>query len=95
MRPEEPVGHDAVLGHAVEDAVGADDRRIDGPRQDQEADHDDEGVEQQPGPAGPIMFIARPPIKLPSTPHAHVFGNEQDGQEADAHPSASGCRRKQ
>ena len=36
---EEPIGQDAVLGHAVKHAVGADDRRIDRSRQDQEADH--------------------------------------------------------
>ena len=48
MRLEEPVGHDAVLGHAVEHAVGADDRRVDRAGQDQEADDDDEGVEHQP-----------------------------------------------
>src|SRR5205823_14717456 len=39
MGLEEPIGQDAVLGHAVKHAVGADDRRIDRSRQDQEADH--------------------------------------------------------
>ena len=39
MRLEEPVGQDAVLGHAVEDAVGADDGGVDRAGQDQEADH--------------------------------------------------------
>ena len=29
VRLEEPVGHHAVFGHAVEHAVGADDRRVD------------------------------------------------------------------
>ena len=42
MRLEEPVGQHAVLGDAVEDAVGADDRRVDRAGQDQEADDDDE-----------------------------------------------------
>ena len=42
VRLEEPVGQDAVLGDAVEHAVGADDRRVDRPGEDQEADDDDE-----------------------------------------------------
>ena len=41
----EPGRHDAVLAHPVEDPVGADDRRVDGPGQHQEPHHDDEALE--------------------------------------------------
>ena len=50
VRLEEPVGQHAVLGDAVEHAVGADDRRVDGAREDQEADAHDQRVEDQPRP---------------------------------------------
>src|ERR1035441_10073995 len=43
----EPLGQDAILGHAVEHAVGADDGGVDGAGEDQSADQDDESVEQQ------------------------------------------------
>ena len=65
VRLEEPVGHDAVFGHAVQHAVGADDRRVHRAGQDQEADDHHEAVQQPAGPtSGPGMYIASPPIRL-------------------------------
>ena len=86
MRLEEPVGQDAVLGHAVEHAVGADDRRVDRPGQDQEADDDDEGVQAAASAqSGPTTFIARPPIRLSAYfAMRDVVGDDHHGQEADA-----------
>ena len=50
--------------------------------------------ELQPS-AGPIMFIARPLIRLSRVlGHAHVVGNQQHGQKADAGGEARGCRRR-
>src|SRR5882724_781021 len=45
VRDSEPVGEDAVLGDAVEDAVGADDGGVDGTGEDEESDDDDESAE--------------------------------------------------
>src|ERR1019366_3570578 len=47
VRVAEPLGEHAILGHAVEHAVGADDGGIDGAGEDQGADQDDESVEEQ------------------------------------------------
>ena len=90
VRLEEPVGHDAVLGDAVEHAVGADDGRVDRARQDQEADDDHEGVEQQlePSPGRPRSWPGRR-SGCRNILHAHVVGDHQHGQEADAAPSST------
>ena len=85
VRLEEPVGQDAILGNAVEDAVGADDGGVDGAGQDQEADDDDEAFEEQlehvgpddvPGQAADQVFR----VEL----HAHFIGNQEHGEKADA-----------
>ena len=65
MRLEEPVGQHAVLGDAVEHAVGADDGRVDGAGKDQEADDDDEAFEEQlEQTAARRRSRARPPMRL-------------------------------
>ena len=53
MRLQEPIGQDAILGDAVQDAVGADDRRVDRSRKDQGADDHDHAVQDQPRPLRP------------------------------------------
>src|SRR5206468_2532324 len=85
MRLEEPVGHDAVLGHAIEDAVGTDDGRVRRAGQDQKADDDDESVEGQAQRLGADDVHGQAADEvLRILGAAQVFGNEQDGQEADA-----------
>ncbi len=41
---EEPIGHHSVFGHAVQHAVGTDDRRINRPGKDEKSDHYHETV---------------------------------------------------
>ena len=48
VRMAEPVGQHAILGDAIEHAVGADDRGIDGPGQQQHAHQHDHTVEGEP-----------------------------------------------
>src|ERR1019366_1235385 len=47
VRVAEPLGEHTILGHAVEDAVGADDGGVDRAGEDHGADQDDESVEEQ------------------------------------------------
>ncbi len=47
MRLAEPVGENAILRNAVEDAVGADDGCVDRARQDQETHHYHKGTKHQ------------------------------------------------
>ena len=85
MRPQKPVGQHAVLGHAVEHAVGADDGRIDRPGQDEEPHQHHEGVQQQPGQrrADDVHRQAADEI-VGIVLHADFIGDQQHGQEADA-----------
>ncbi len=65
MRLEKPGGHDAVLGDAIENAVGTDDRGVDRAGKDQEADHHDERFNASlTAQFGPRTFMARPPIRF-------------------------------
>ena len=50
VRLAEPRGHHAVLSHAVQDAVGADDSGVYGAGQNQRANQNDERVEEQANP---------------------------------------------
>ena len=95
MRLEKPVGQHAVLGHAVEHAVGADDGRIDRPGQDQEADDDHEGVQQQPGQrrADHVHRQAADEV-VGVVLHADFVGDQQHGQEGDAGRQHARCRRR-
>ena len=45
VRLAKPAGKNAVLGDAVQHAVGADDGGIDGPGEHQASDHDDKTIE--------------------------------------------------
>ena len=85
VRLEEPIGQHAVLGHAVEHAVRADDRRVDRPGQDQEADHDDKSVEQDLGKIGAAHAHGQAADEIVLVlGQTQPLGNEQHGQEADA-----------
>ena len=64
MRLAEPIGENAVFRHAVEDAVGADDRGVDRAGQDQETHDYDEGAEKQLQQQWARRFMARPAIRL-------------------------------
>ena len=74
VRMAEPVGQHAVLGDAVEHAVGADDRGVDRAGQNQEADEHDEDAERQPHRQRPDHVHRQPadqvvavlPIRTPS-----------------------------
>ncbi len=72
MRLLEPGGQHAVFGHAVQHAVGADDRRILRARQNQHADQHDKAVEEQLGPFGPTRYIGDAADQVPEVirPHA-------------------------
>ena len=85
VRLEEPVGDDAVLGHAVQDAVGADDRRVDRPGENQRADDHHEGVQDEFRPGGAVDAHRQAADEVvPVLLHANVVGNQQHGQDADA-----------
>ena len=85
VRLEEPVGQHAVLGDAVEHAVGADDGGIDGARQDQEADADHEGFEHQLQPGGPEDVPGQTADEVAAIElHADFVGDQYHGQKADA-----------
>ena len=43
----EPIGEDAIFGDTVEDAIGSDNRGVDGAGEDEEPDHDDKCAEDQ------------------------------------------------
>src|SRR5260370_24737008 len=78
----EPIGEDAVFGDTVEDAIGSDDRGVDGAREDEEPDHDDKCAEDQAqderpphvhGEAGDqIVFV---------NGNADSIRNQHDGQQ--------------
>ena len=84
MRLEEPVGHHAVFGHAVEHAVGTDDRRVHRAGQDQEADDHHEAVQQQ-GQQGPRHVHGQSADEVVLVElHADFIGNQHHGQEGNA-----------
>src|SRR6185437_15156237 len=49
VRLAKPLAEDAVFGNAIEDAIGANDRGVDGASENQRADDDDEAVKDQAG----------------------------------------------
>ena len=50
----EPVAEDAVFGNAVEHAVGADDRGVDGACKDERADHNNKSMKNQADEEGAL-----------------------------------------
>ena len=56
LRVAEPGHQHAVLGHAIQHAVGADDRRVDRARKNQPAHDHHEDVERQPQGIGPAQI---------------------------------------
>src|SRR5262249_17481172 len=85
VRLEEPIGQNAILGDAVEHAVGADDSRVHRASQDQKADDDHEGLQGQldEGRTDNVPGQARDQIAAVEF-HAHFVGDDEHGQEADA-----------
>ena len=85
MRLEEPVGHHAVFGHAIQHAVGADDRRVHRAGQDQEADDHHEAVQQQAGRQRPRHVHGQSADEVVAVElHADFVGNQHHGQEGNA-----------
>ena len=86
VRLEEPVGHHAVFGHAIQHAVGADDGRIHRAGQDQEPDHHHEGVQAASRAnkrAGHVHGQSADQVVAISL-HAHFVGDQHHGQEGNA-----------
>ena len=82
---QEPLGHHAVLGHAVQHAVAADHRRIDRAGQNQKSHHDDEGVEKQPGQRRPDHVHRQSADQVVRIDlHADFVGNQPPGHKGDA-----------
>ncbi len=78
----EPIGEDSVFGDAVQDAIGSDDRGVDGAGEDEEPDHhnkcaEDQAQDERPphvhGEAGDqIVFV---------NGNADSIRNQHDGQQ--------------
>jgi hypothetical protein len=79
----EPVGKDAILGHAIEHAVGPDDGRVHRAREDEEAHDDDESAQHEPDPqrSHDVHREAADQVVAVNA-HAHVVRNDEGGEPA-------------
>src|SRR4029077_19484949 len=85
MRPLQAVGKHAVFGHAVQYAVGTDDGRIHGSRQNQEASGHDHGVEEDPQRSRSDDMHRQPPQKVVGVVfHTDFVGNDQHRQKGNS-----------
>ena len=84
MGLQEPIGQNAVLGDAVQDAVGADDRRVDRPRKDQGADDHHHAVQDQPRPLRPDHVHGQPADQVAAiSRHSYIIRDDHHGEKTD------------
>ena len=76
-------GENAVFGHAVQHAVGANDRGVLRSCQNQHADHDHEAMEQQPRPDGARQVHGDSTDEVGKVVGPHLVWNHHDRKERD------------
>ena len=72
----EPIGEHAVFRHAIQHAVGTDNRGIHGPGENQRADHHDEDVERQPHRKLPVQMHRQAADQILGEVSAHAIRND-------------------
>ena len=81
VRLAEPRHQNAVLRHAVQHAVGADDGGIHGSRQDQKPDHHHKDMEHQPQDVRPAQIHRQPADQVGDVLPADVIGDDHAGEQ--------------